>query len=150
MSPIGSISQFGSQLSESSRKTRQPSPATATANLRPKISDKLKTLQWYFLMATISSYRQLVLDSLGDRIETIHSFGVSSLALFGSVARDEATETSDLDFLVEFEGSVTFDRYMDLKFFLEDLFNKPVDLVTKKSLKFQITETVLAEAIDVT
>jgi uncharacterized protein len=120
------------------------------ANLRPKISDKLKTLQWYFLMATNSSYRQLVLDSLGDRIETIHSFGVSSLALFGSVARDEATETSDLDFLVEFEGSATFDRYMDLKFFLEDLFNKPVDLVTKKSLKFQITETVLAEAIDVT
>ncbi len=114
-----------------------------------KFSDKLGTLQWYFLMATNSSYRQLVLDSLGDRIETIRSFGVSSLALFGSVARDETTETSDLDFLVEFEGSATFDRYMDLKFFLEDLFNKPVDLVTKKSLKSQITETVLAEAINV-
>jgi uncharacterized protein len=96
-----------------------------------------------------SSYRQIVLDSLGDLIETIHSFGVSSLALFGSVARDEATEISDLDFLVEFEGSATFDRYMDSKFFLEDLFNKPVDLVTRKSLKSQIIETVLAEAIDV-
>jgi uncharacterized protein len=63
-----------------------------------------------------SSYRQIILDTLDDRIKTIHSFGVSSLALFGSVARDEATETSDLDFLVEFEGSATFDQYMNLKF----------------------------------
>jgi uncharacterized protein len=101
-------------------------------------------------MTTTPSYRQLVLDSLSDRIETIHSFGVISLALFGSVARDEATETSDLDFLVEFEGSATFDRYMNLKFFLEDLFNKPVDLATKKSLKPQITKIILAEAISVT
>ena len=63
------------------------------------------------------SYRQVVLDIFGDRIDTIHGFGVSSLALFGSVARDEATSASDLDFLVEFEGSATFDGYMDLKFF---------------------------------
>jgi hypothetical protein len=75
--------------------TGQPSPATASASLHPKISDKLGTLQRPFLMTTNQSDRQLVLDSLGDRIETIHSFGVSSLALFSSVARDEATETSD-------------------------------------------------------
>lgn len=96
------------------------------------------------------SYRQNVLNLLSDRLDTIHSFGVHSLALFGSVARDEATDLSDLDFLVEFEGTATFDRYMDLKFFLEDLFDKPVDLVTKRSLKPQISQTVLAEAIDVT
>lgn len=97
-----------------------------------------------------SSYRQNVLNSLRNRLDTIHSFGVHSLALFGSVARDEATETSDLDFLVEFEGTATFDRYMDLKFFLEDLFDRPVDLVTKRSLKPQLSQTILAEAIDVT
>jgi uncharacterized protein len=96
------------------------------------------------------NYRQTILNLLHDRLDTIHSFGVYSLALFGSVARGEATENSDLDFLVEFEGMATFDRYMDLKFFLEDLFNKPVDLVTKRSLKPQISQTVLAEAIDVT
>ena len=96
------------------------------------------------------SYRQIVLDQLRDRLDTIRSFGVQSLALFGSAARDEAIETSDLDFLVEFEGVATFDRYMDLKFFLEDLFDKPVDLVTKRSLKPQISQIVLAEAIDVT
>lgn len=92
--------------------------------------------------------RQTVLSLLQDCRETIRSFGVSSLALFGSVARDEATEASDLDFLVEFEGVATFDRYMDLKFFLEDLFGKPVDLVTKRSLKPQIAKSVLAEAIE--
>jgi len=52
--------------------------------------------------------------------------------------------------LIEFEGAATFDRYMDLKFSLEDLFGKPVDLVTRRSLKPQIAESVLGEAIDVT
>lgn len=99
--------------------------------------------------ASISS-RQAILTQLSDRIDTLHSFGVRSLALFGSVARDEATAASDLDFLVEFEGAATFDRYMDLKFFLEDLFHRPVDLVTKRSLKPLIAESVLAEAINVT
>ena len=96
-----------------------------------------------------SSYRQTVLTRLADRLDTIRGFGVQTLALFGSVARDEATETSDLDFLVEFEGAATFDRYMDLKIFLEDLFEKPIDLVTKRSLKPQIRQTVLEESINV-
>ena len=48
-----------------------------------------------------------------------------------------------MDFLVEFEGATTFDRYMDLKFFLEDLFDLPVDLVTKRSLKKEISQKVL-------
>jgi len=99
---------------------------------------------------TQAAYRQTVLTRLRDRLDTIRSFGVQSLALFGSVARDEAAETSDLDFLVEFEGAATFDRYMDLKFSLEDLFGKPVDLVTRRSLKPQIAESVLGAAISVT
>ena len=90
-----------------------------------------------------------VLTTLGKHRQTIQNFGVRSLALFGSVARGHGTTDSDLDFLVEFEGATTFDRYMDLKFFLEDLFNKPVDLVTKRSLKKEIRQTVLKEAIDV-
>ncbi|MGL6343557.1 MAG: nucleotidyltransferase family protein, partial [Waterburya sp.] len=65
----------------------------------------------------------------------------------GSVAGDRATVDSDLDFLVEFEGETTFDRYMDLKFFLEDLFDVPVDLVTKRSLKKEISHKILQEAI---
>ncbi|MEM8721819.1 MAG: nucleotidyltransferase family protein [Cyanobacteria bacterium P01_G01_bin.39] len=88
-----------------------------------------------------------VLNTLSQNRQTIQNFGVCSLALFGSVAVDRATADSDLDFLVEFEGATTFDGYMDLKFFLEDLFNVPVDLVTKRSLKPEISQKVLQEAI---
>jgi predicted nucleotidyltransferase len=91
-----------------------------------------------------------VLTTLSQHHQTIQNFGVRSLALFGSVARGHNTTTSDLDFLVEFEGETTFDRYMDLKFWLEDLFNKPVDLVTKRSLRKEISQKILQEAIDVT
>ena len=75
-------------------------------------------------------------------------FGVKSLALFGSVARNQATEASDLDFIVDFEGTVTFDRYMDLKIFLEDLFDKKIDLALEDSLKAQIRQKVFEEAIN--
>ena len=91
-----------------------------------------------------------VLKKLAQNRQAIQNFGVRSLALFGSVASDLATVDSDLDFLVEFEGATTFDCYMDLKFFLEDLFNMPVDLVTRRSLKKEIRQKVLQEAIYVT
>ncbi len=61
-------------------------------------------------------------------------FNVKSLSLFGSVARDEAGPSSDIDVLVEFNGPARFDDYMDLKFFLEDLTGRRVDLVTNRSL----------------
>lgn len=90
-----------------------------------------------------------VLASLRNHLDTLRGFNIKSLALFGSIARNEATPNSDLDFLVEFEGPATFDNYMDLKFFLEDLFERSVDLVTKRSLKSQIRQAVLEEAIHV-
>jgi uncharacterized protein len=77
-------------------------------------------------------------------------FGIKSLFLFGSVARNEATQESDLDFVVDFDGTITFDRYMDLKIFLEDLFGKKIDLAIEDSLKPQIRQKILEEAIDVT
>ena len=57
------------------------------------------------------------------------------MAIFGSVAREEARPDSDVDFLVEFRGPATFNGYMDLKFFLEDLLGRPVYLVTRKSIR---------------
>lgn len=93
--------------------------------------------------------RSSVIAELREHTDTIHSYKVSSLYLFGSVARDEATHDSDLDFLVEFEGAATFRGYMGLKFFLEALFNCSVDLVSKRKLKPQICESVLKEAIRV-
>ena len=84
---------------------------------------------------------------LKDHGAQIRGYGVKSLALFGSVARDEATTKSDVDLLVEFEGQVTFDCYMDLKFFLEDSLGCSVDLVSRKMLKPQIRDIVEREAI---
>jgi predicted nucleotidyltransferase len=61
-------------------------------------------------------------------------FSVSRIGLFGSYLRGTASETSDIDLLVDFEVP-TFDHYMDLKFYLEDLFEHTVDLVLSDTLK---------------
>ena len=74
---------------------------------------------------------------------------VKSLAVFGSVARDEAGPTSDLDILVEFDGPTTFDRYMDVKIFLEGLLNCSVDLVTRKGIRPELAPSIEREAIRV-
>ena len=70
-----------------------------------------------------------------QREEIVRCFGVRSLSLFGSVARDEARSDSDVDLLVEFEGPTTFDGHMGLLVFLEDLLGRRVDVVTAKGLK---------------
>jgi len=80
--------------------------------------------------------KQEILDVLHNRIGDIQQrFDVKQLSLFGSAARDEMGEKSDIDVLVEFKGPATFDGYMDLKFYLEDLLGKDVDLVTASGLK---------------
>ncbi len=78
--------------------------------------------------------------------QEIKGFGVRRLGLFGSATRSEATETSDLDFLVEMEPK-TFDSYMDLKEFLEQLFRCKVDLVVKEALKPRLRGPILKETI---
>jgi uncharacterized protein len=90
--------------------------------------------------------RETVLQKLEENRDTIRGFGVKRLGLFGSVARGEATEGSDLDFLVELENE-TFDAYMDLKEFLEELFHCSVDLVLIDAIKPRLRETILGEAI---
>ncbi len=76
-------------------------------------------------------------------------FHVRRLALFGSIARDEAYHGSDLDVLVEFEGGPTFDLFMGLKLFLEDHLGRKVDLVTPAALKPRMRPVVEREAVDV-
>jgi len=90
--------------------------------------------------------RNEVMRLLTEHRQDLRQFGVKSLALFGSVVRDEARLDSDVDMLVEFEGAATFDRYMGLRFFLEDLLGTPVDLVTRKALKPRLRPYVEREA----
>ena len=75
---------------------------------------------------------------------------VTSLTLFGSTARCQAVESSDVDLLVEFESEPTFDLFMDLKFRLEELLGRRVDLVTKAGLRSVVKESVEREAVRVT
>ncbi len=63
--------------------------------------------------------------------EMVEKFDVTSLSIFGSAGRDELREESDVDILVEFRGPTSFDGYFDLKFYLERLLDRPVDLATQ-------------------
>jgi predicted nucleotidyltransferase len=75
-------------------------------------------------------------------------FGVKSLALFGSFARGTAiSQKSDVDILVEFDMTPTFDQYMELKFYLEDTLSRRVDLVERKMLHPSLRSSVESEAI---
>ncbi len=77
-------------------------------------------------------------------------FGVKTLAVFGSVARGDDRETSDLDVLATFDGPPTFRRYMGLKLDLEEMFGRPVDLATPDTLRPEIRPRVEEDLIYVT
>ena len=81
--------------------------------------------------------------------EMERQFGVKSLLLFGSVARDEATSASDVDLLVEFNRPVGYFGLFALQDYLEKLLGCPVDLGTPDSLKPYIRERVMGELIRV-
>ena len=76
-------------------------------------------------------------------------FGVTRLALFGSVARGTALPGSDIDLLVAFDGPATPDRYFGVQFYLEDLLGCPVDLVTERALRPQLRPYVERDAITI-
>lgn len=76
-------------------------------------------------------------------------FGVTDLVLFGSVARDQASEDSDIDILVRFAGPTTSKDYFGTQFYLEDLLGRSVDLVTQKALRAELRPYVEREAVHV-
>ena len=87
-----------------------------------------------------------ILKLLQHNIGEIRKFGVRRIGLFGSWVRGEGKPESDIDVLVEFDHS-TFDRYMELKFFLEELFGRNVDLVLAETLKKQIKPKIMREVL---
>ncbi len=94
--------------------------------------------------------RDELLDTLREHRETLATrFGVTSLALFGSFARDQATDASDIDILIRFDGPATSKSYFGVQFYLEDLLGRPVDLVTDKALRPRFRPYVEREAVDV-
>jgi predicted nucleotidyltransferase len=78
--------------------------------------------------------------------DQINAFGVSKLGIFGSFSRGQQGKESDVDKLVEFRpGCKTFDNFIHLALFLEDLFGRPVELVTPESLSPYIGPHILNE-----
>jgi predicted nucleotidyltransferase len=92
--------------------------------------------------------RDTVLATLKNhKVEICRRFAVQTLAVFGSVARDNERPDSDVDVLVSFDGPATSQRYFGVQFYLEDLLGRPVDLVTDKALRPELRPFIEREAI---
>ncbi len=91
--------------------------------------------------------RDRLLQLLAEHRQDLDKFGVSTLAVFGSVARNQAQAHSDVDLLVEFAKPVGLFEFVRLQLYLEALLGRPVDLVTPDALRPEFREAVLDEAI---
>lgn len=90
--------------------------------------------------------RDKIIKTIQENASQLKSYGVRKMGIFGSFAKTNQSTKSDIDVLVEFDkGNKTFDNYMDLKFYLEKLFHRRVDLVIKDALKVRIKNRVLSE-----
>lgn len=90
--------------------------------------------------------KQEIFERIQKNKERIRALGVKKIGLFGSFVRSQQTASSDVDLLVEFdEGEKTFDHFMELSFLLEDLFDRPIELVTPESLSPYIGPLILDE-----
>ena len=106
-------------------------------------------LHWYYSSGITGSVmrQQDALTILVTHQSTLKDFGVKSLILFGSVARNEARPDSDVDLLVEFDRPVGLFTFVRLKRYLEEILETAVDLGTPDSLKPYLQEPVFREAI---
>ncbi len=95
-------------------------------------------------------HRDQALQLLAFHYKRLHEdYHVKSLALFGSVARDQARQDSDVDVLVEFDRLVGLRGFMDCRFELEAILGRRVDLVMRSAIKPSRREAVEAEALRV-
>jgi predicted nucleotidyltransferase len=87
-----------------------------------------------------------VLNLLLLNKQKILEYGINSIGLFGSYARNENSEASDIDFIIRFdEGKKNYQNFIHLSFFLSDLFEKKIELLTEESLNPYLKENILKE-----
>lgn len=87
-----------------------------------------------------------IMDVLERHRDQLKSLGVARIGVFGSAARGEFGPDSDLDFVVHFNKK-SFDSYMDVKLFLEDIFGRKVDLVLEESVKPRLKPVIKRETV---
>ena len=88
-----------------------------------------------------------MLKILRDAKPLLEAFGVAQISLFGSFARDEACEDSDVDLLVEFGRPIGMFEFVRLQRELGERIGRRVELVTRAALKPQLRDRILAEAV---
>ncbi len=99
-------------------------------------------------MASKALTRDEVLTQLRKhKPELEKRFGVISLLLYGSVARGEATADSDINLVVGFDGPTTSERFFGVQFYVEDLLECPVDVVTVRAQRKAGRPYIGAEAV---
>ena len=92
--------------------------------------------------------RQEVMDLIVAHENELRAMGVGSLALFGSVARNDATDTSDVDLLVEFDRAISLFQFFDVQMYLEKLLGADkVDLVIRRNVIEELSDAIYAEAV---
>jgi uncharacterized protein len=90
--------------------------------------------------------KESIINEILSNKKIITNYGVKKLGLFGSFVQNEQQPESDIDFLIEFEeNKKTFDNYMELNFFLEDIFKRPVEMVTTEGISRYIGPHILNE-----
>lgn len=88
--------------------------------------------------------KESIIQMLAAQKKQLQAYGVEEIGLFGSYVRNEATVNSDIDLLVNIKKEKkTFRNFMSLVYYLEDLFNRKVELVTKQSLSPYIGPHIL-------
>jgi predicted nucleotidyltransferase len=98
------------------------------------------------IMQTAINTKQEIFNLLNQSRSQLKKLGVKRIGLFGSFVRGEQIDNSDVDLLVEFEPQQkTFDNFMELSFFLEDILKNRIDLVTTESLSPYIGPHILKE-----
>lgn len=94
----------------------------------------------------MNTTKEDILSTIEGNQDRIKTFGVKNLGLFGSFVRGEQNIESDIDLLVEFQqGQKTFDNFIRLSFFLEDILGQRVELVTTESLSPYIRPHIIRE-----
>lgn len=93
--------------------------------------------------------KESILTRLREHKPQLSMFGVNQIGLFGSYSRNEQSEKSDIDLLIDFvTGKESFDNYMAVYDFFEDIFkNEKVEVVTKNSLSPYIGPEILKEVL---
>lgn len=98
-------------------------------------------------MQTAVQNKRTLISLLKANNQRLKSYGVSSLSIFGSFITGKLDADSDVDLLVDFDPSQkSYDNFMDLSFFLEDLLGRKVELVTPQSLSKYIGSHILKQA----